>query len=306
MNRSRIISRRGFLGAATAALAAGASSASLLSAEFGENPPGKLRIGGHPWVYASRLPKRDITPKLEEIFADMEYAGLDGIELMPNVLLPDDAVERLGELSQKHHVPILGASWGGRMFDRGKHNELLEEAERIIARVAKLGGRNLGTTVGKGPKLKSPVLLDAQADLLRKLIKLGEAHGVTVNLHNHTFEIENDLYDLKNTLERVPEAKLGPDLGWLARGGVDPVAFIRQFGPKIVFLHLRDQTADNRWSEALGEGAMDYPGIAKALREVGFQGDAVIELSFEEKFNPTRPIRESLKMSCEFARRLLA
>jgi len=306
MNRSRIISRRGFLGAATAALAAGASSASLLSAEFVENPPGKIRIGGHPWVYASRLPKRDITPKLEEIFADMEYAGLDGIELMPNVLLPDDAVERLGELSQKHHVPILGASWGGRMFDRGKHNELLEEAERIIARVAKLGGRNLGTTVGKGPKLKSPVLLDAQADLLRKLIKLGEAHGVTVNLHNHTFEIENDLYDLKNTLERVPEAKLGPDLGWLARGGVDPVAFIRQFGPKIVFLHLRDQTADNRWSEALGEGAMDYPGIAKALREVGFQGDAVIELSFEEKFNPTRPIRESLKMSCEFARRLLA
>jgi len=306
MNRSRIISRRGFLGAATAALAAGASSASLLSAEFVENPPGKIRIGGHPWVYASRLPKRDITPKLEEIFADMEYAGLDGIELMPNVLLPDDAVERLGELSQKHHVPILGASWGGRMFDRGKHNELLEEAERIIARVAKLGGRNLGTTVGKGPKLKSPDLLDAQADLLRKLIKLGEAHGVTVNLHNHTFEIENDLYDLKNTLERVPEAKLGPDLGWLARGGVDPVAFIRQFGPKIVFLHLRDQTADNRWSEALGEGAMDYPGIAKALREVGFQGDAVIELSFEEKFNPTRPIRESLKMSCEFARRLLA
>ncbi len=98
--------------------------------------------------------------------------------------------------------------------------------------------------------------------------------------------------------------KLGPDLGWLARGKVDPVAFIREFGAHIVFCHVRDQTADAKWSEAVGEGAMDYPGIAKALREAGFHGDAVIELAFEKNFTPTRPIRESLKISCQYVRKL--
>jgi sugar phosphate isomerase/epimerase len=202
-------------------------------------------------------------------------------------------------------VPIIGASFEGKMFDRTKHNAILENAELVITRLAKLGGRTLGTSVGQGPKLKSPDQLDAQADVLRKVIALGKANGVVLNLHNHTYEIANDLYDLKGTLARIPDVKLGPDLGWLVRGGVDPVAFIRRYGPQIVFLHLRDQTADGKWSEAMGEGAVDYKAVAKALRDVGFQGDAVVELAHEKDFKPTRPIRESLKMSHEYVRNLL-
>ena len=60
------------------------------------------------------------------------------------------------------------------------------------------------------------------------------------NLHNHNYEVENDMHDLKGTLARLPHTKLGPDLNWLVRGGVDPVAFLRQYASQIVFLHLRD------------------------------------------------------------------
>jgi sugar phosphate isomerase/epimerase len=125
---------------------------------------------------------------------------------------------------------------------------------------------------------------------------------VVPNLHNHTYEVENDLHDLRGTLERLPEIKLGPDLNWLVRGGVDPVVFLRQYGRQIVFLHLRDQHHDGRWSEALGEGDMDHAAIAAALREIQFEGDAVIELAHERDFTPTRPLRESLKISREFVR----
>ena len=127
---------------------------------------------------------------------------------------------------------------------------------------------------------------------------------MVLNLHNHSYEVENDLHDLKGTLARIPDAKLGPDLNWLVRGGVDPVQFLRQYGRQIVFLHLRDQHRDGRWSEALGEGDMDYAAIAAALREINFQGDAIIELAHESDFKPTRPLRESLKMSREFVRRV--
>ncbi|MGQ9574578.1 MAG: hypothetical protein ACUVUC_04615 [Thermoguttaceae bacterium] len=40
---------------------------------------------------------------------------------------------------------------------------------------------------------------------------------------------------------------------------------------------------------------MVYRGIARALQEIGFAGDAVIELADEPGFRPTRPLPGRLK-----------
>ena len=172
-----------------------------------------------------------------------------------------------------------------------------EDAQLVIPRLGKLGGHTLGTSVGPSPKPKTPEQLDAQAELLRKIMALCQDHGIVLNLHNHTYEVVNDMHDLRGTLARIPEVKLGPDLNWLVRAKIDPAAFIRRFGRQIVFMHLRDQKADGRWSEALGEGVTDFAAIAAALREIPFTGRAVIELAHERDFRPTRPLRESLKIS---------
>ena len=272
-------------------------------------PARRIVVGGHPWVYAATQPGYDLTPVLPQIFADLSAAGLDGLELMHTALRPDDAVERIGALSRQHKLPIIGSSFGAAMWDRPQHAAITELAELVIPRLARLGGRTLGLSVGAlkgGAKVrKTPEHFDAQVEMLRRIFTLCAKHGITPNLHNHTYEVENDLHDLKGTLARLPEAKLGPDLNWLLRGGVNPAAFIRQYGEKIVFLHLRDQKKNGRWSEALGEGDMDYKAIAAALKEVGFQGDAVIELALERGFKPTRPLRESFRLSREFVRRTL-
>jgi sugar phosphate isomerase/epimerase len=302
-------SRRQFLSQAVA-LTAGATGLTALGlagcAAPGQSSPRKIVVGGHPWVYAATQPGYDITPVLPQIFADMKYAGLDAVELMSTALRPDDAVERIGQLSRQHQLPVLGASFSGAMWDRQQHATVLDDAALVIPRLAQLGGRTLGISVGPpkgGSKVrKTPEQLDAQAELLRKIFALCDRHRVVPNLHNHTYEVENDLHDLKGTLARLPGTRLGPDLNWLVRGGVDPVAFLRQYRGQIVFLHLRDQKKDGRWSEALGEGDMDYTAIGVALREIHFQGDAVIELAHERDFKPTRPLRESLKLSREFVR----
>jgi len=274
-------------------------------AERDEGRGGKIVVGAHPWVYAATQPQYDITPVLPQIFADMEYAGLDGIELMHTALRPADAVERIGELSRRHKLPVIGTSFSGTMWDRSRHSEVLEDAEKILPRLSALGGRTLGTSAESPGKRKTEQQLDDQAELLRKLIALCTKHGVVLNLHNHTYEVNDGMHDLKGTLARIPDVKLGPDLNWLVRGGVDPVWFIRTYGKQIVFLHLRDQKKDGRWSEALGEGAMDYVAIAKALHEIPFRGDAIIELAHERDSKPTRPLRESLKLSREFVRTVL-
>jgi len=131
------------------------------------------------------------------------------------------------------------------------------------------------------------------------------ARSASAHTRGYTYEVENNEHDLKGTLKRIPDITIGPDLNWLVRAKVDPVDFINRYGAKIVFLHVRDQKADGTWSEAVGEGSMDYPAIGRALQNGHFSGIAVIELAHERGFTLTRPLRESLRMSREYMRRTL-
>jgi sugar phosphate isomerase/epimerase len=304
------LDRRKFLGSTAKGLLATAAGASLGRIGLGQEKPDspgkkKIVVGGHPWVYAATQPKNDIYPILDRIFADMSYAGLDGIELMHTALRPADSVETIRELSKKHSLRVIGTSFGGNMWDRAQHDAIYEDARTVVNHLADVGGWTFGVSVGKAPQPKTPAQLDTQAELLRGIIALCQSRGVVLNLHNHTYEVENGMHDLKGTLARIPDVKLGPDLNWLLRGGVDPVSFIKTYGSQIVFLHLRDQKADGKWSEAMGEGNMDYVAIGKALQEVKFSGDAVIELAHEGNFKPTRPLRDSLKMSRAYVKQTL-
>lgn len=268
-------------------------------------PPSALMVGAHPWVYAAGQPGYDIYPILDTIFADMAAAGLDGIELMHTALYPADAVERIAQLSRRHTLPVIGTSFGGAMWDEAQHEAVFTDAERVVTRLAQVGGYTLGVSVGGTPDPKTQEQLDAQVALLRRINAVCEAHGVTLNLHNHTYEVVNNLHDLGGTLSRWPQARLGPDLNWLLRGGVDPVAFIQTHGRQMVFAHLRDQGDDGRWVEAMGEGTMDYAAIGEALRAVDYAGPLVIELAHEAGFERTRPLRESLRLSRDYVRRVM-
>jgi len=307
-DRARVgsVSRRTFLASSAVAVAAGTLTRTWAGAKGGVAAgKKKVVVGGHLWVYAATQPEYDPFPVLETVFADLSYAGIEAVELMERALRHADAVERIGELSQKHKLPVLGTSFEGDMWKRAAHAAILEDAGKVMERLAKLGGRTFGTSVGRSPNPKTPEQLDAQAEMLRKITALCAVYGIVLNLHNHTYEVENGMHDLKGTLARVPDAKLGPDLNWLLRAGVNPVDFIRRYGKRIIFLHLRDQRADGKWSEAMGEGNMDYAAIGRELAKVNFSGDAVIELAHERDFKLTRPLRESWKMSREYVRKTL-
>ena len=139
------VSRREFCLLAGSALAAAAGARSLATAR---DQPAEMIVGAHPWVYAATEPNYDITPILDRIFADMAYAAIEGIELMHTALGPEDAVERIAALAAQYRLPVIGTSFGGDMWDKGRHAEILADAELVISRLARLGGRTLGTSVG--------------------------------------------------------------------------------------------------------------------------------------------------------------
>jgi sugar phosphate isomerase/epimerase len=263
----------------------------------------KIFVGAHVWVYAASQPDYDVSPILDQIFSDMSYAGFDGVELMEKPLRSTAYTSQIKELTEKHKIVLLGTSYGADMWDKEKHNQINEEVDLILTNVASVGGRTFGVSVGKpSGRIKTEAELDNQAALLKKLIAVAEKKGIVLNLHNHTYEVENNMYDLRGTLKRIPDVKLGPDLNWLLRGGVDPIAFLKEFKNQIVFLHLRDQLKNGKWPESLGEGDVNFSELAAAMDETGFRGDVVIELAHENGFVRTRPLKESLKMSRDYLR----
>jgi sugar phosphate isomerase/epimerase len=266
----------------------------------------KITTGAHVWVYAAGLPGYDVSPVLRQIFSDVAYAGFDGVELMEHPLRSTAYTNQIKEFINEFRIKLTGCSYSGQMWNKDQHNQIYEDVDLIFTNMASLGGRTFGVSVGE-PKdhVKTPEEFDNQALLLRKIIALGSLKGIVLNLHNHTAEVANNMFDLKGTLKRVPDIKLGPDLNWLLRAGVDPIAFLKEFRDQIVFLHLRDQLSDGKWPESMGEGNVDFTEIAAVLNEINFEGDAIVELAHEKGFKTTRPIRESLKMSREFMRKTM-
>ncbi len=149
-NLSFALTRRCFI--KTSALALTSLSGCASDLQF---LSGKVKVGAHIWVYAAKRPQYDVTPILPQIFADLKYAGLDGVELMHDILRKDETVEQIAQLSKKHQLPVIGTSFYGDMWDRTQHKAVLEDAELVIKNLATLNGKTFGITVGFAPAKKT-------------------------------------------------------------------------------------------------------------------------------------------------------
>lgn len=265
---------------------------------FAENLKKTVPVSGHLWIYASKFPPEtgyDCTPILETIFSDFKYAGINGLELMEAILRHDDAVHKLNELSAKYGVPVTGSSYGAAMWNKNKDTEILEDVDMLTQRLKQVGGKTFGISVGDAGHIKTEDELDQQAYVLKDIWKACAKNDIQPNLHNHTYEVANEMHDLKGTIARIPGIALGPDLNWLVRAGVDPVGFINTYGHQMVYMHIRDQKADGKWTEVVGDGVIDFPAIAAALNKANFKGRAAIELAFDAP--PVNAIKDDWKKS---------
>jgi sugar phosphate isomerase/epimerase len=165
------------------------SAAILRAAEL--HSGARIPVCGHLWVYASRFPPPyDCSSILDVVFEDLHYAGINGVEVMEVNLRHDDVVAQIRSLIDKYHLPISGTSYGGDHWNRNAHPAIQMDVELVTRRLRELGGRTMGISVGNAGHLKTPAELDAQADILEKIMAICARYSVAPNLHNHTYEVE--------------------------------------------------------------------------------------------------------------------
>jgi sugar phosphate isomerase/epimerase len=138
--------------------------------------------------------------------------------------------------------------------------------------------------------------------------------GLQFAYHHHSFEFvkygaETGWDVLLARLDKDLVA-LEVDVFWLAAAGLDPAASIKQLGPRVKLVHLKDRAAgppeldESKVAKTafkeVGSGSLDFPAILRACKDVGVQHYFV-----EQDQVPADPLA-SLKQSVTYLRSLKA
>jgi sugar phosphate isomerase/epimerase len=121
---------------------------------------------------------------------------------------------------------------------------------------------------------------------------------VKVAIHNHGpedkfFPAPQDA--MKRLTGRDPRFGLCMDIGHAARAGVDPVKTVDECKERLLDLHVKDlrvKTEKDSQTE-VGKGALDIPGLFRALEKIGFAGHVGLEYEINET-SPLVGMKESL------------
>lgn len=104
--------------------------------------------------------------------------------------------------------------------------------------------------------------------------------GITVSKHPNSpsgsvFRIASD-YEIM--MEGLDEQAIGycPDVGHIAKGGMDPLSIVRQYRDQVNLVHYKDMFEDGKWAQT-GEGIIDFVGITNDLINTGYEGWIIME-----------------------------
>jgi len=114
----------------------------------------------------------------------------------------------------------------------------------------------------------------AAIELVKRAGRAAAQQGLQFSYHNHAQEFQqfDGQYALDMLYARTdPEqVKAELDTHWIARGGLDPVAYIRKYAGRVPQLHLKDIGPNDEFVE-IGAGVLDLPAVLAAARDAGSQ-----------------------------------
>jgi inosose dehydratase len=267
------LARREFL----ATLAAVGAASLYESCSFRLQAEGKIRLGYAAITWGGND---------EQAIQEVAEVGFKGIQLRATAFdkwgqSPAD----LRRLLTKAGIGFPVLSSGNLKYqpaDRQAQLDLhLEHAEFV-----RDSGGEMLQVIDEKPKDR-PVTPDdylALADMMNTLGEKTKAIGVPLVYHHHMNSTGEPPAAIEAIMANSAASSVGLlfDIAHYQQGGGDPVAFIRRHGKAIKVVHLKDvrpidAAPGYQWVE-LGRGRVDVKGCVAALKDIGFEGWAIVEL----------------------------
>lgn len=236
-----------------------------------------------PWLQA--MGQETFIASLPAVMGEIAGIGYTGFETALACLPLDDPDRFARDRTAAGGIALAGAHAGGKWWEPAAMNTV----PQIAARAAHLPALGCHRLVVSGAGIPTPATDTDLATFTATLSALGQACravGVAVVYHNHAAEILDDAHVLAAIVAGCApeEVMLGPDLGWVAHAGMAVTAFLARFGPRVMYLHVRDVTAygaDGGFIE-IGRGILDHHAIIAALDVLGYMGWLTVESEFNQ------------------------
>ncbi len=142
-----------------------------------------------------------------------------------------------------------------------------EDSDKILDAVETSGCKRLVT--GKNPPdFETLNKIGETCALFNTVNEVVTKRGMELHLHNHWWEFEAVEGQLayKVMLEHLaPEICFEIDTYWVRVGGCDPELVVKELGPRVKLLHIKDGPGDKEQAmTAVGAGIMNFPPIVHA------------------------------------------
>src|ERR1700722_4064888 len=268
-----------------------------LAAAFAQ-PKRRLKIGhtGITWGF-----------KPEDAAAaipDVASLGYQGYETFGEVLEAWQPKGGLKQVLDRNQLPLISAYCNVNLTDPTKRTAEIARAV-LWAKLIRSSG---GVTAVIGPNGVKRVSYDFKASkrdivsALNEICKAVDGQGIVPALHQHTGTCVESRDEVYSVLEAVDTryVKFGPDVGQLAKGGVDAVKVVKDFLPLIRHVHLKDWNGGPHWAEycPLGQGKVDVPAVLALLEQSPDMKIIMVELD-PSRDPPLTPI-QTARVSKEY------
>lgn len=244
------------------------------------------------------------------VLAEMAAAGYAGTELGPYGFLPTEAPVLQAALAQ-YGLQLLSAFVPVRLADATAHAAGLAAARQVGALLAACGCRHLvlsddncadpARLARAGRITPADGLDDAGWQALAGGVNLiaqtlRDEFGLETVFHHHCGGFVETTEEVERFLALTDPQAVGLclDTGHAAYSGGDPVDWLRRFGERVRYVHLKDahplvmdQARASGWNYfravaagvfcELGQGVVDFPELLAALRAQAYAGWLVVE-----------------------------
>lgn len=254
-----------------------------------------FRIGCQSITFGTPLHQQDIA----KVFSSVADAGYDGIEIGFFRLDPAQT-QAYQALLQAHALELAAIHVGGNIFDLESQKDQVRNIAAVLEMANALGAKDIFFS---GSRTSDSMVRQDFIDQAVKIAELGKRAaeaGLTLCYHNHDWEIRNSLLGLSTLMEETDpdHVKLVLDVGWVTKGGADPVAVIHTYGNRVKHLHFKEFTAEGSFTE-LGSGIVNFPGVVRAIQ--GRENLWIIAEQDESRIGAA----ESVKHNCAYMRNLI-
>lgn len=280
-----IITRRDFLRAGSASLVLAAATTRMFAAD--ETPTPKKRVFKKAIMWGTVGLKGSLLDKMKAVKA----AGFDGVEMTSHldqaeVLKARDAtgLEITSVCGERHwKLPLSHPDLKVREEGLAALKQTLRDAKAYGAGSILLVPGVVNKEVGFEDCWKRSI------EQIRLAIPLAEELGVKISVEN----VWNNFITTEEHAVRYLDEINSPwvnwhfDVGNVIRYG-DPITWIRALGKRITRVHIKEYSRDRAMRSGdiwqgfrapLLEGANNWPGIMKALDEVGYSNYLITEQS---------------------------